>query len=231
MLKVVKAKTVYDNNVRYYRIDQLTNIQAGTFYIGETYFGEDIVKISCHKVLEISLEQWNDMTKLSDKKGIKKSHFSFEPRLLRKALEQDISSSLQNIELAKTYRGIIEQKIKEHHVDMRVVDLHYTLAKDRLICMYRSPGRVDFRNLVRELGYLLKQRIDLFQISMQKHFLGEVGSCGNCLCCTTFISNYSDQKICYMDSIPKISKNIGQCGNLKCCLAFEDSRGEYGSAG
>lgn len=217
MIKLIRAKTLYDDNVKYYQLGDLNNVQCGEYYIGETCFGEDIVEIICNKTVEMSPDQWDSMIK-----STKKSHFSFEPRLLRKAIDSEIDSSRTYRESAHEYKDVFEQKIKEYKIDLRIVKFHYTLLKDRLICIYVAPGRVDFRAFVKDLGHILKQRIELFQIPFQGITIPknscEMGSCGRQLCCATFCNPTK----CKTDSISKSPKNLGCCGRIKCCLRFEE---------
>lgn len=217
MLQVVKVKTLYDDNIKYYQVGNLQNIQHGEYYVGETCFGEDVVEIICNQKMEISLERWESMIKST----AKKSHFSFEPKLLRKATDKELNESRSYIELANTHKDIFEQKIQEYKIDLKIVKLYYTLAKDRLICIYVAPGRVDFRAFVKDLGHILKQRIELFQIPYQEITLPqsgcEMGSCGRQLCCMSFCNSLKK-----VDLISKHSKNLGCCGRMKCCSRFEE---------
>ncbi len=226
MLKIVKAKTLYESTAKYYRINQLDNIQQGEYFVGETCFGEDIVQIVCPKISEMSIEQWDES--LKGKKNTKRSHFSFEPQLLRRATESEVEDSHNNIVNASTYKDIFEQKIKEYNINLNIVNLHYALSRDRLICIYTAPGRVDFRELVRDLGHVLKQRIELFQIQntptpsvtiqTEKH---SIGVCGRDACCR--FCNYADISH-HLESTPKTMKNLGCCNKVKCCMAFEKDR-------
>ncbi len=221
MLKVVRIKALYDDSIKYYRVNQIDgDIKRGEYFIGETCFGEDIVQVVCNKVVEFSKEQWDSMTKNSGKK----SHFSFEPQLIRRASDNEVEKSKGNIDSAKAYRNVFEEKVKEYNIDLKIINLHYALAKDRLICIYMAPARVDFRDFVRDLGHSLRQRIELFQISSHfmpaAQFKGEFGVCGREMCCASFCPNPSKVAAC-MDSINKSPKNLGCCGRIKCCKVYE----------
>lgn len=221
MLQILKAKTLYDNNIKYYLINEFQDIKVNDIYVGETCFGEDIVQITCNKIIELSQEKWDALVGGSDKKEIKKSHFSFEPQLIRKAHKHEIENYHENQKVAQTYKDVFVQKIKEYNIELKIVYLHYTLAKDRLICIYTAPRRIDFREFVRDLGSTLRQRIELFQILAQVLLCsgGEIGVCGRCLCCTTFCSEKI--KTLPTESIVRSNKNIGCCGRVKCCSVFE----------
>ncbi len=219
MYTVVKVKTLFDNTVKDYRISSDIELKKGQLFIATTCFGEDIVELSCPKRTTISKEKWNSRISGSKEEDKKNSHFSFEPEVLRVATDEEFQTHLSSLSLAETHRDLFQQKIEEYNMDMKIVKLYYTSKKDRLICTYTANQRVDFRELVRNLGSQLKQRVELFQISLKDVFMHsyECGACGRVLCCSIRCDVDNQDK----KNSPRSAKMLGICGKAKCCLFFD----------
>lgn len=148
-------------------------------------------------------------------------------RFVRKATESDLQQlEVKWAEEAKAHKACAE-KIAKHRLPMKLVDAIYTLDFSRLTFLYTSDGRVDFRELLKDLtGTFKRTRILLRQIGVRdeaKHLSG-VGPCGKELCCSTFLKEFAPINIKLakeQDLSLNPSKLSGACGRLKCCLSYE----------
>ncbi|MFN3431522.1 MAG: stage 0 sporulation family protein [Candidatus Sericytochromatia bacterium] len=148
-------------------------------------------------------------------------------KFVRKATEQDMAQlEAKTVEEAKAH-AICAEKISGHRLPMKLVDAIYTLDFSRLTFLYTSDGRVDFRELLKDLTSTFKRtRILLRQIGVRdeaKHLSG-VGPCGKELCCSTFLKEFAPINIKLakeQDLSLNPSKLSGACGRLKCCLSYE----------
>jgi cell fate regulator YaaT (PSP1 superfamily) len=148
-------------------------------------------------------------------------------RFVRVATEQDLAQfESKTGEEAKAH-AICAEKIAQHHLPMKLVDALYTLDFSRLTFLYTSDGRVDFRELLKDLTSTFKRtRILLRQIGVRdeaKHLSG-VGPCGKELCCSTFLKEFAPINIKLakdQDLSLNPTKLSGACGRLKCCLSYE----------
>ena len=122
--------------------------------------------------------------------------------------------------------SICPEKIAKHGLDMKLVEVQYTFDNSKLLFYFTSSGRVDFRELVKDLAAVFKTRIELRQIGIRDEakLLGGLGACGRPLCCSTFLSDFAQVSI-KMAKEQSLSLNTGKisgcCGRLMCCLQFE----------
>lgn len=147
--------------------------------------------------------------------------------ILRKATDEDIDNFNKNIEKAKESFEICKDIIKKHELEMRLVHCEYTLDSTKVIFMYVSDDRVDFRELLKELASVFKCRIELRQIGPRDKakLVGGLGSCGLPLCCSSFLGEFDGVSINMAKNqmlAINIEKISGACGRLMCCLKFED---------
>ena len=154
-------------------------------------------------------------------------------KVIRVADEKDKLTVLENQEEAKRAFDICTTKIKEHQLDMNLVEAEYTFDRNKIIFYFTSDGRVDFRELVKDLAAMFKTRIELRQIGVRDEakMLGGIGPCGRMLCCSTFLGDFEPVSI-KMAKDQNLSLNpakiSGLCGRLMCCLKYEND--EYESA-
>lgn len=154
-------------------------------------------------------------------------------KVLRVASEKDRQVVLQNKEAALEAFDICIQKIQEHELEMKLVDVEYTFDRNKVIFYFTADGRVDFRELVKDLAVIFRTRIELRQIGVRDEakMLGGIGPCGRILCCSTFLGDFDPVSI-KMAKDQNLSLNptkiSGLCGRLMCCLKFENE--EYESA-
>lgn len=149
-------------------------------------------------------------------------------KVLRIAEEEDFIIHQTNREKAEETFNICEQKILDHGLDMKLVDVEYTFDNNKVIFYFTADGRVDFRELVRDLAAIFKTRIELRQIGVRDEakMVGGLGPCGKPVCCTTFLGEFEPVSI-KMAKDQSLSLNptkiSGLCGRLMCCLKYEHS--------
>lgn len=120
------------------------------------------------------------------------------------------------------------KKIQHHGLDMKLIDVEYTFDNNKVIFYFTSDGRVDFRELVKDLATIFKTRIELRQIGVRDEakMIGGLGPCGRTLCCSTFLGDFASVSI-KMAKEQNLSLNptkiSGICGRLMCCLNYEQS--------
>ena len=146
--------------------------------------------------------------------------------VIRIATEADIAHNKENHEKEEAAYPIGVQKIAEHKLDMKLVSIQYTFDNSKLLFYYTSAGRVDFRELVKDLAGVFHVRIEMRQIGIrdESRMIGGLGSCGRPLCCSTFLSDFGQvsMKMAKEQNLSLNSTKIsGCCGRLMCCLRFE----------
>ncbi|RYG72710.1 stage 0 sporulation protein [Lentibacillus lipolyticus] len=148
-------------------------------------------------------------------------------KVIRVADEEDKRTVMENQELADKAMETCSEKIKEHELDMNLVEVEYTFDRNKIIFYFTADGRVDFRNLVKDLAAEFKTRIELRQIGVRDEakMLGGIGPCGRLLCCSTFLGDFEPVSI-KMAKDQNLSLNpakiSGLCGRLMCCLKYEN---------
>ncbi|MGC7871645.1 PSP1 domain-containing protein [Desulfosporosinus sp. SYSU MS00001] len=148
-------------------------------------------------------------------------------QVIRKATSADEQFVEQNRIKEKDAFQICLKKISEHQLPMKLVDVEYTFDGNKIIFSFTAEGRVDFRELVKDLAAIFRTRIELRQIGVRDEakMLGGVGSCGRILCCTSFLGDFEPVSI-RMAKDQKLSLNptkiSGICGRLMCCLKYEN---------
>ncbi|MDT9027790.1 PSP1 domain-containing protein [Rossellomorea yichunensis] len=126
-------------------------------------------------------------------------------------------------------------KINQHQLDMKLVDVEYTFDRNKVIFYFTADGRVDFRELVKDLASIFRTRIELRQIGVRDEakMLGGIGPCGRMLCCSTFLGDFEPVSI-KMAKDQNLSLNptkiSGLCGRLMCCLKYENDEYETAKA-
>ncbi|MCP3033576.1 stage 0 sporulation family protein [Halobacillus sp. A1] len=154
-------------------------------------------------------------------------------KVMRLADEKDKISVDENTEISEEAYRVCGMKIREHKLDMNLVDVEYTFDRKKVIFYFTADGRVDFRTLVKDLASVFKTRIELRQIGVRDEakMLGGIGPCGRMLCCSTFLGDFEPVSI-KMAKDQNLSLNpakiSGLCGRLMCCLKYEND--DYESA-
>ena len=148
--------------------------------------------------------------------------------VLRKATEKDKETYAKNMAAEKEAFDICLEKIKAHHLDMNLVEVEYTFDGNKILFYFTADGRVDFRELVKDLAALFRTRIELRQIGVRDETKmgGGIGICGRPYCCASFRSDFAPLSI-KMAKDQNLSLNptniSGSCGRLMCCLKYEES--------
>lgn len=144
----------------------------------------------------------------------------------RKATPMDEQKIMENEAKEKEAFEICEQKIKSHGLPMNLVDVEYTFDVNKIVFYFTAEGRIDFRELVKDLAAVFRTRIELRQIGVRDEakMMGGIGCCGRPLCCATFLGDFEPVSI-RMAKEQNLSLNptkiSGICGRLMCCLKYE----------
>ena len=146
--------------------------------------------------------------------------------IIRIATEEDTKIYKENKEKAKETFELCLEKIKEHNLTMYLIDCEYTFDRNKLIFYFTAEGRIDFRELVKDLAAIFKTRIELRQIGVRDEAksIGGLGPCGRSLCCSSWLGDFQPVSI-KMAKDQSLSLNptkiSGICGRLFCCLKYE----------
>ena len=153
-------------------------------------------------------------------------------KIIRKATKEDDEQVKANIVKQLDAFNVCNEKIKKHELDMKLVDVEYTFDNSKVLFYFTADGRVDFRELVRDLASVFKTRIELRQIGVRDEakMIGGLGICGRPFCCNSYLGDFQPVSI-KMAKEQNLSLNptkiSGTCGRLMCCLkneheAYED---------
>ena len=146
--------------------------------------------------------------------------------VLRVATKDDDEREKYNRKRERDAFKICQKKIREHGLEMKLIDAEYTFDNNKVLFYFTADGRIDFRQLVKDLASIFKTRIELRQIGVRDEtkILGGIGICGRCLCCHTYLSEFAPVSI-RMAKEQNLSLNqtkiSGVCGRLMCCLKNE----------
>ncbi|MCR6108799.1 stage 0 sporulation family protein [Bacillus sp. A301a_S52] len=147
--------------------------------------------------------------------------------VLRLATEKDKLTVTENKQESQKAFNVCLEKIAEHELEMKLVDVEYTFDRNKVLFYFTADGRIDFRELVKDLASVFRTRIELRQIGVRDEakMLGGIGPCGRMLCCSTFLGDFEPVSI-KMAKDQSLSLNptkiSGLCGRLMCCLKYEN---------
>ncbi|MBQ4630667.1 MAG: stage 0 sporulation family protein [Clostridia bacterium] len=147
-------------------------------------------------------------------------------KILRKANDSDEKAMEENKKREREAFEVCQEKIRSHNLEMKLIDVEYTFDHNKVLFYFTADGRVDFRDLVRDLAGVFKTRIELRQIGVrdESKMMGGLGICGRQLCCNLFLSDFVPVSI-KMAKEQNLSLNptkiSGTCGRLMCCLKHE----------
>jgi cell fate regulator YaaT (PSP1 superfamily) len=148
-------------------------------------------------------------------------------KVLRKITEEDKKRLAENERKNLKAQNIVLQKAIKNKLDMKLVCVQYTFDRSKLFVYYTSETRVDFRELVKDLGHILRTRIQMVQIGIrdESKIVGGMGICGHVLCCRAFLKSFDSVTI-DMAKEQDLSLNTGKlsglCGRLMCCISYEN---------
>ncbi|NLY44823.1 MAG: stage 0 sporulation family protein [Tissierella sp.] len=183
--------------------------------------------------------KFNDFVIVETARGIEFGHVVTGPKevsedeivaplktVLRIAEDEDFDIHRENRNKAKEAMAICQAKVIEHGLDMKVIDVEYTFDNNKVIFYFTADGRVDFRDLVKDLASIFRTRIELRQIGVRDEakMIGGMGPCGKMCCCAQFLGEFEPVSI-KMAKEQSLSLNptkiSGLCGRLMCCLKYE----------
>ncbi len=153
-------------------------------------------------------------------------------KVIRAASAEDVKTLEENKKKEKEAFRVCEEKIAEHHLEMNLVDVEYTFDRSKILFYFTADGRIDFRELVKDLAFVFRTRIELRQIGVrdESRMVGGFGMCGRPFCCNTFLNDFQPVSI-KMAKEQGLSLNptkiSGTCGRLMCCLKYEQETYEH----
>ncbi|MDR0984956.1 MAG: hypothetical protein LBL53_00445 [Endomicrobium sp.] len=183
---------------------------------------KDEVLVETEHGIEIGLVQSIDKIKKLNIQKNKKNMSKILRKLTKNDRKKIISNNIKNIKV----KSLIIKKITNDNLCMKLICVSYTFDCSKLFVYYTAETRVDFRKFVKELGYLLKTRIQMVQVGIRDEakIIGGIGICGKILCCQSFLKSFDSITI-NMAKRQGLSLNTtklsGCCGRLKCCISFE----------
>lgn len=214
MTEIISVK--FEENGRAYSFDPAgIKAEQGEYVIVETQNGTEIGTVSAAN---------HEVAKDAIVKPLKK--------VIRKATEKDMARREDNKRKEKEAFGICEELILAHKLDMKLVEVEYSFDANKIVFFFTSDGRVDFRELVKDLASRFHTRIELRQIGVRDEakMLGGLGICGRPYCCKQFLNDFQPVSI-KMAKEQGLSLNptkiSGSCGRLMCCLKYEQDAYEY----
>ncbi|HED24361.1 MAG TPA: stage 0 sporulation protein [Firmicutes bacterium] len=211
---------------------------------GKTYYfepGSNKLGAGDHVIVETARGQEMGVVVVPEREVPEKELVLPLKKVLRPVNEADRLQSEENREKEEAAYEKCQQKIKEHGLDMKLVEVEYTFDRNKIIFYFTSDERVDFRELVKDLAAIFKTRIELRQIGVRDEakLKGGIGPCGRPFCCSSFLEEFEPVSI-RMAKGQNLSLNptkiSGVCGRLMCCLryeasAYEDAREEMPKSG
>lgn len=149
-------------------------------------------------------------------------------KVIRKVTEGDWNQIHNNQSKAREAIDICERKVSERHMEMRIIQAEYTFDCSKIIFYFTADGRVDFRNLVKDLAKIFRVRIELKQIGVRDRakIVCGYGVCGRSLCCSSYMNDFHSLsiKMAKEQALPLNPSRIsGVCGRIKCCMSYEFS--------
>lgn len=148
-------------------------------------------------------------------------------KIVRIANEKDHKQHIENVKKKERAIKLCQEKVDKHGLVMKLIDVEYTFDNSKIVFYFTADGRVDFRELVKDLAGVFKMRIELRQIGVRDEakMLGGIGSCGRALCCHSWLADFEPVSI-KMAKVQNLSLNptkiSGICGRLMCCLKYEN---------
>ncbi|MGE5498212.1 MAG: stage 0 sporulation family protein [Syntrophothermus sp.] len=154
------------------------------------------------------------------------------PEMIRKVNDEDRLVLEKNAHEETKAHEIFKVKVQKYNLNMKLVDIHYQFDRNKLYFFYTADGRVDFRELAKDLAASFRTRIELRQIGVRDEAkrIGGLGTCGREFCCASFLNNFkkiTTQLASEQNLASSFSKLSGPCGKLKCCLSFEPKDGSH----
>ena len=202
---------------------------------GKAYFFDpdnNTVKVGDHVIVE--MQSGKEMGVISEGNHMVEDECIVPPlrKMLRIATEKDFKKVEENKKKEADALAVCEKMVAEHKLEMKLVNVEYSFDCNRIIFFFTADGRVDFRELVKDLAAYFHTRIELRQIGVRDEakMLGGLGICGQPYCCNRFLNDFQTVSI-KMAKEQGLSLNptkvSGSCGRLMCCLKYEQNAYEY----
>ena len=197
--------------------------------VGKIYFfapGKYSVEVGQHVIVETARGVEYGYVVLGEREVEDSAVVQPLKAIIRIATPEDDAREARNREKEKEAYKICIEKIKKHNLSMKLIKVEYTFDNNKVLFYFTADGRIDFRQLVKDLAAIFKTRIELRQIGVRDEtkILGGIGICGRCLCCHTYLSEFAPVSI-KMAKEQNLSLNqtkiSGVCGRLMCCLKNE----------
>ena len=209
MVKVVGVKFKTAGKVYYFDPDNL-HLEIGTNVIVETARGMEFGTVN-----------------MTEKEVHPSEIVSPLKKIIRIADEKDYKRHKENVQKKERALKLCQEKVDKHKLEMKLIDVEYTFDNSKIIFYFTADGRVDFRELVKDLASVFKMIIELRQIGVRDEakMVGGIGTCGRSLCCHSWLSEFEPVSI-KMAKVQNLSLNptkiSGICGRLMCCLKYEN---------
>lgn len=209
MVKVAGVRFKKAGKIYYFDPDQL-QVEKGTNVIVETARGMEFGTVTSG-IKEVSESEIVPPLK----------------KIVRIADENDLVQHKENVRKKQRAMELCQEKVNKHNLQMKLIDVEYTFDNSKIIFYFTADGRVDFRELVKDLAGVFKMRIELRQIGVRDEakMVGGIGTCGKALCCHTWLPEFEPVSI-KMAKVQNLSLNptkiSGICGRLMCCLKYEN---------
>lgn len=199
--------------------------QAGKVY----YFdpGDEQIERGQHVIVETAKGVEYGTVVLSNREMAEEKIVAPLKKIIRVATQKDEETDLENRAKEKEAYGICQEKIRNHGLEMKLIAAEYTFDNNKLLFYFTADGRIDFRELVKDLASVFRTRIELRQIGVRDEtkICGGIGICGRTLCCHSYLSEFAPVSI-KMAKEQNLSLNptkiSGVCGRLMCCLKNEE---------
>ncbi len=210
MITVTGVRFRNTGKVYYFDPGKHTDLKAGTGVIVETARGLEFGTVSMPPT---------EVKEMDVVKPLKK--------VVRIATEADIRKKEENENKRSEAMRLCQEKIDKHKLDMKLIDVEYTFDNNKIVFYFTADGRVDFRDLVKDLASVFRMRIELRQIGVRDEakMIGGCGPCGKAFCCASWMSDFQPVSI-KMAKTQNLSLNpakiSGICGRLMCCLKYEN---------
>lgn len=194
------------------------------------FFDSGNLKLNYHDKVIVETSMGEDLGEVASYKRNMPEYNLANPlkKIIRIATSKDLKHYDENKKKEEEAFRICEEKIKKYKLDMHLIDVEYTFDNTKILFYFTADGRIDFRDLVKELASIFKTRIELRQIGVRDEVkrIGGNGVCGRELCCCSFLGNFETVSI-KMAKEQNVSLNpskiSGNCGRLMCCLQYEQN--------
>lgn len=213
LIDIVGIRLISTNEIKYYNANGIS-LRLGDYCVVPTPAGDRLSIVIFEKTID-------------EKAALEFSRDKTLKNVIRKGNTKDMCNNKKNLEDAGKALKTCREKVQEREMNMKILSAWYNLNRSRLTFYFSAEGRIDFRELVKDLAHIFKTRIELYQIGVRDEAkkIGGIGICGKEVCCKSFLQNFAPITIkmakmqCLNLAPHKVS---GICGRLFCCLDYEN---------